>query len=101
VSADLLKLHLQSEKIPFEQEYRFHDSRRWRADFAFPQRKLLVEVDGAIWTGGRHTRGAGWEKDAEKLNAAAILGYRVLRFSPGMVRRGEAIETIKRCLEAY
>jgi len=39
---------------------------------------LAVEVDGGTWTGGRHTRGAGFEADCEKLNAAVIAGFRVL-----------------------
>lgn len=63
-------------------EFRFHPSRKWRADFAIPSAKLLVEVDGGVWSGGRHTRGAGFVGDCEKLNAAACLGYRVLRFQP-------------------
>lgn len=63
-------------------EFKFHPDRRWRADFAIPSAKLLVEVDGGIWSGGRHTRGGGFIGDMEKLNAAACLGYRVLRFQP-------------------
>jgi hypothetical protein len=43
---------------------------------------ILIEIDGGIWAGGRHTRGAGFVGDMEKLNAAAILGYRVLRYQP-------------------
>lgn len=63
-------------------EFRFHPSRRWSADFAIPSRKLLVEIEGGVWSGGRHTSGAGFMGDMEKYNAAAALGYRVLRFVP-------------------
>lgn len=63
-------------------EYRFHPDRKWRADFAIPSAKILIEIDGGVWSGGRHTRGAGFLGDMEKLNAAACLGYRVLRFQP-------------------
>jgi len=47
--------------------------RRWRADFAFVEEKVLVEVQGGIWTGGRHGRGAGIENDYEKWANAACL----------------------------
>lgn len=81
-----------------EREFRFHATRRWRADFAFPERMLLVEIDGSVWARGRHNTGAGYTKDCEKLNAAALLGYRVLRFTTGMVKDGSAIETLRQVL---
>jgi len=61
-------------------EFGFCKWRKWRADFAFPEHRLLIEVDGGVWTQGRHTRGAGYIADCEKFNAAAMLGWRVLRF---------------------
>lgn len=63
-------------------EFRFHNQRRWRFDYAFPAQKIAVEVEGGIWSGGRHTRGAGFLKDMEKYNAATALGWRVLRTTP-------------------
>jgi very-short-patch-repair endonuclease len=70
-----------------EREYHFarHQARQWRFDFAWPERKIAVEVEGGTWTGGAHTRGAHFESDAEKYNAAAALGWRVLRFTTDMV----------------
>lgn len=79
-----------------ELEHRFHPERRWRFDLAWPDRLIGVEVDGGVWSRGRHTRGAGFEKDCEKLNEAALLGWRVLRFTPGQIKRGEAIRTLER-----
>ena len=63
-------------------EFKFHPSRKWRADFAIPSKRLLIEIEGGAWSGGRHTRGAGFVGDMEKYNAAAVLGYRVLRYQP-------------------
>jgi very-short-patch-repair endonuclease len=83
---------------PPVKEHRFHDVRKWRFDFAWPARKLAVEVQGGIWVGGRHGRGAGIEKDAEKLNEAQLLGWVVLLVTPGQIRRGEAVAWIKRAL---
>lgn len=67
-------------------EYRFAwtDSppRQWRFDYCWLEQRIALEVEGAVWTGGRHTRGAGFMKDMEKYNRAAVLGWRVLRTTP-------------------
>ncbi len=63
-------------------EHRFYGPRRWRFDFANPDKKLAVEIEGGIFSRGRHTRGAGYLKDLEKYNRAAILGWAVLRYAP-------------------
>ena len=81
-----------------EREFRFHPTRKWRADFAWPTEKLLVEVEGGVWTGGRHTRGGGFTHDAEKYNTAAMCGWRVLRFAGAQVQNGTALAAIKAAL---
>lgn len=73
--------------------------RDWRFDLAMPDIKLAIEVEGGGWSGGRHTRGAGFEGDLMKYDAAARLGWRVYRCSPAMVGKGRAIETIKIIVE--
>jgi very-short-patch-repair endonuclease len=66
-------------------EYRFHPTRRWRFDAAFPEKKIGIEIDGGVFIGGRHTRGVGFRKDCEKINAAGLLGWRVFRFLPDQI----------------
>jgi very-short-patch-repair endonuclease len=80
-------------------EYRFHPIRRWRFDLAWPVHKLAVEVDGGTYSGGRHVRGAGFERDCEKFNAATIAGWRVMHFTGGMIRSGEAVRAITEALK--
>lgn len=62
-------------------ELKFHPTRKWRFDYAVPALKVAVEVDGAVWVGGRHTNPAGYIADMEKLNTAASMGWLVLRFT--------------------
>ncbi len=57
-------------------EHRFHPTRAWRFDFAWPSIKLALELDGR----GRHQTVKGVREDCEKLNAAVIMGWRVLRY---------------------
>ena len=64
-------------------EHRFHPVRRWRFDYAWIDHKVALEVEGGVWTGGRHTRGAGFVADIEKYNAATVAGWRVVRVVPG------------------
>jgi very-short-patch-repair endonuclease len=79
-------------------EFRFHPTRRFRFDLAWPNRMIAAEVDGGTWVGGRHTTGAGFEKDAEKMSEAAVLGWRVLRITKGMIESGKALDLIERAL---
>lgn len=63
-------------------EYRFHDKRKWRFDYAIPEHKIAIEVEGGVWTGGRHTSPKGFLGDMEKYNTATVMGWRVLRTTP-------------------
>lgn len=68
-------------------EHRFAPPRRWRFDRCWikPSQMLAVEIEGGVWTGGRHTRGKGYTADVEKYNAAVLAGWRVLRFTSNML----------------
>ena len=83
-------------------EYPFarHLGRRWRFDFAWPDRLLAVEVDGGAWVpgGGRHTRGAGFAADHDKFNRATLLGWRVLRFTARHLADGSALADLAEAL---
>ena len=91
----ILARDLRALKIRFEQQYKFHPERNWRADFLITGTKILVEVEGGIWSGGRHTRGKGYIADMEKYNAAAVMGFKVLRFDTQQVKSGLAIKQIE------
>lgn len=82
-------------KINFEQEFKFHPKRKWRADFHLVEKMILIEVEGGIWSNGRHTRGKGYLGDLEKYNVATMLGYQVLRFSTEQVKSGLAVQQIE------
>lgn len=80
-------------------EYKFHPERKFRFDFAFVDQKVALEVEGAVWTHGGHSRGSGVVKDMEKYNEAAILGWRLLRVTPEYVCMMSTVELIKRALD--
>lgn len=72
-----------NNKFLLTKQFKFHPIRRWRFDFSFPEIKVAIEIDGGQWAinGGRHNR----DSDREKMNAAASLGWVVLRFSNQMI----------------
>lgn len=79
-------------------EFRFAPPRRFRFDFAWPSVKLACEVQGGVWTDGRHTRGGGAETDAEKLSLAAVAGWRVLVVTRTHIESGAALRWIEAAL---
>jgi len=94
-----LKTALRATNAPsWVSEYRFDPKRRWRADFAFLEARLLVEVEGGSFSQGRHVRGAGFEADCEKYAEALCQGWRVLRVTTAMVEDGRALGYIMRAL---
>ena len=68
-----------------KREYQFHPTRRWKFDFADPDKLFAFEVEGGVWQGGRHTRGLGFIKDCEKYNAATLGGWMVFRIPTPLV----------------
>jgi very-short-patch-repair endonuclease len=79
-------------------EYRFDPVRKWRFDFAWPDQRVAVEIDGGIWTKSGHSTGGGIMRDMEKSNAAQLDGWLVLRFTDKHLEDGSAIEQTKRAL---
>jgi very-short-patch-repair endonuclease len=72
---------LKSYGWDFAKEKRFHPTRRWRFDFVvLGIDKVAIEVEGGIFSKGRHTRGSGYIGDMEKYNEAALMGWKVLRY---------------------
>jgi very-short-patch-repair endonuclease len=106
-----LARHIELAGLPTpERQHRFAKDlgRQFRFDFAWPDRKLAVEVDGATFMlrrsskqrgrlvpVGRHNR----REDLQRANIAARLGWMVLRYTPDMVFKGEAIRDLRDILE--
>ena len=87
---------MQISGLNFVAEYRFHPKRKWRFDWACPEKKIAIEQEGGVWTGGRHTRGRGFINDLEKYNTATSMGWRVFRFTPQQMEAWEPLEFLAR-----
>ena len=78
--------HLELPVPKLEGEFAWKQGRKWRFDIYWSVERVAIEIDGATFARGRHTRGKGFEKDIEKRNAAVILGWKVLHFTTNQVR---------------
>lgn len=83
-----------------EAEVVFAPPRRWRFDYSWRDQRIAVEIEGAVWVGGRHTRGSGFIRDMEKYNTAGKLGWRIFRFTPQQLKKGEAQAFMKQVFKA-
>lgn len=84
-----VELICKADGLPMpEPEYRFDSKRRWRMDWAWPKHLVALEIEGGVFTRGRHTRPMGFLKDMEKYNRAVELGYRIFRCTPTTVHIG-------------
>jgi very-short-patch-repair endonuclease len=81
----------------YETEYRFHPTRKWRFDIAWPERKIALEIEGK-----GHAKFNRYSKDIEKYNAAAELDWRVFRISYAEIWSHDisVLETLFRLLDA-
>lgn len=89
-------------------EFRFHDTRRWLFDWAWPDRKIELEQEGVVYQkaegqqhmlGGRHVSVTGFKKDLEKYGTAFSLGWRVLRCLPEQIEDGQAVQWLEPILK--
>jgi hypothetical protein len=96
-----VELICKAEGLPMPTpEYQFakDDGRRWRFDWCWVDQKVVLEVEGGVWTAGRHTRPKGFLSDLEKYNRATQLGYRVFRCTPSTIHLG--MELVKAQLQS-
>jgi len=104
---------LSNSDIEIKPEYnQLVPGRKFRADFAFPKQRVLVEVDGGVmgfiftdkdgnksWRRGGHSSISGQLKDMERGNQLVAHGWRVLHFTPKLLDEDPA-SCIKVVLEA-
>lgn len=82
-------------RVECVKEFKFHPVRKWRFDYAIPEHKIALEVEGGVWTGGRHTSSVGFMKDMEKYNTATLMGWRVFRTTPDELYRLKNLNLLK------
>ena len=83
-----LALKAYGNHLPiFIKEHQFLPQRKFRFDYALPRCMLAIEIDGGTYLsqGGKH----GTDRDREKLNLAAAMGWKVIRLSSTLLDDSE------------
>lgn len=92
----LLAARRLPEPVP---EHRFAAPRKWRIDWAWPDQKVALEIQGGIFSRGRHVRGGAMLKEWEKLNCGAGLGWRFLFCQPTELCHIRTIDEIEKAIK--
>lgn len=79
-------------------EFTFHETRKWRFDFAWPLQRIALEVDGGIFVYGGHNRGAQIKKTWEKENTAQSMGWNIFKCEPKTLMKLETIMFLAGCM---
>lgn len=97
---DPLLLLLHAHDLPLPQtEFQFHATRKFKADYAWPDAMVILEVNGQIWKKGGHSSGKGLLRDYEKSNLAQLDGWTYLTFTPQQVAEGgPVLDALKQVL---
>lgn len=94
--SDMFTLLCQSELgLTVLKEYRFNQRRKWRFDYAIPEHRVALEVEGGVFTQGRHVRPQGFLGDIEKYNTATLMGWKLLRTTPSDLLTTKTLEMLK------
>ena len=64
-------------------------------DFAWPEHRVCVEVQGGSWSNGAHVRGKGYAKDRMLTNRRQLAGWIVLEFTSDHLDADEAVPVVR------
>ena len=90
---DELEQQLKACSYDYRREYRWHPSRRFRADFALPDDMVLIEIEGS-----GHRTYTRFLTDIDKYNQATVHGWRLQRCLPKQVGGGYIIDLLEEML---
>lgn len=79
-----MMLSLLELKILPWREFYFTTERQFRLDYAFPEYKIGLEINGGVWSKGNsgHSSGTGIKRDYEKNNLLQSLGWKTITITP-------------------
>jgi len=91
-----MRQQIQTAGLPDPIEEYYHiKGRDMRLDFAWPDMKIGLEVQGMV-----HRIKGKWERDIEKHNLCIINGWKVLYVTGKMVRSGDSIVLVTEFLNS-
>jgi very-short-patch-repair endonuclease len=65
--------------IKYEKKFQFKTTKHWRFDFHLIEHRILVEISGGPWSGGRGGKLTNKAWSMDRYDHAAEMGYTVVR----------------------
>ncbi|WP_173910762.1 hypothetical protein [Acinetobacter sp. Marseille-Q1618] len=66
-------------EIKYQKKFQIKSTKHWRFDFLLIEHRILVEISGGPWSGGRKGKLANKAWSVDRYDVAAELGYTVVR----------------------
>ncbi|KAB0650750.1 hypothetical protein F7P73_15800 [Acinetobacter bohemicus] len=90
---------LEEHSIGYERKFQFEPTKHWRFDFHIVKLRLLIEIAGGPWSGGRGGKLAMKAWSLDRYDIAEEMGYTFVRLEPHQIESGYAINWIQSQLE--
>ena len=90
---------LEEHSIGYERKFQFEPTKHWRFDFHIVKLRLLIEIAGGPWSGGRSGKLMFKAWSLGKYDIAEEMGYTFVRLEPHQIESGYAINWIRSQLE--
>ena len=85
--------------IGYERKFQPIHTKNWRFDFHILKLRLLIEIEGGSWSGGRSGKLANKAWSVYRYYQTEELGYKIERFHPDQILSGYVINLIQGQLE--
>ncbi|MGM1003038.1 hypothetical protein [Acinetobacter haemolyticus] len=96
---ETLKEELQDLAIGFEIKFQPISTKHWRFDFHIVKLRLLIEIEGGPWSGGRGGKLANKAWSLDRYDRVEDPGFKIERLHPDSILSGYAIDWINGELE--
>ena len=90
---------LEEHSIGYERKFQPIHTKHWRFDFHIVKLRLLIEIAGGPWSGGRGGKLAMKAWSLDRYDIAEEMGYTFVRLEPHQIESGYAINWIQSQLE--
>ncbi|WP_166169003.1 hypothetical protein [Acinetobacter sp. SA01] len=96
-----LKEILDRMEIKYEEYFHFKSTKHWRFDLHLIEYRMLIEIAGGPWSGGRKGKLATKAWSIDRYDHAEEMGYRYMRFETGDINMGRATKWLRNLKASY
>jgi len=88
-------------EIKYEEYFHFKSTKHWRFDLHLIEYRMLIEIAGGPWSGGRKGKLANKAGSIDRYDHAEEMGYRFQQFLPADINMGRATKWLKNLKASY